>query len=58
MGAALTVRCPSCKELIDSIGIVRLLRSHVNFTSTVPRRGYVAVCTECRAVLPADLGWM
>jgi hypothetical protein len=48
--------CPSCQEDIESLGVVRLLRSKVNFASTLPRRGYVTVCPRCRAILPADLG--
>jgi hypothetical protein len=34
---------------------MRLLRSRVNFTSTLPRRGYVIVCPHCQAILPAEL---
>jgi hypothetical protein len=33
-----------------------LLRAHVNFTSTLPRRGRLVVCPTCLAVLPAELG--
>jgi hypothetical protein len=49
------VRCPGCREDIESVEVVRLLRSQVNFTSTLPRRGYVAVCPKCQTVLPAEL---
>lgn len=49
------VRCPSCHERISTIGVVRLARSHVNFISTFPRRGYVAVCTHCTTIVPTAL---
>jgi ribosomal protein L34E len=48
-------RCPSCQAHLSWIGVVRLLRSRVNFTSTLPRRGYVIVCPRCHALLPAEL---
>lgn len=50
------VRCPSCKEEIDTVGVVRLLRERVNFTSTLPRKGQLTVCPRCRAIVPAQLG--
>jgi DNA-binding response OmpR family regulator len=50
------VRCPSCGDTISSLKAVRLLRAHVNFTSTMPRRGRLVVCPTCLAILPAELG--
>jgi len=50
------VRCSSCSEHIERVHIVRLLRTRVNFTSSLPRRGYVVACPSCRAVLPAVVG--
>jgi hypothetical protein len=50
------VRCPSCQQTIKSIGVVRLLRTRVNFVSGVPRRGYLTICIQCRSILPADIG--
>jgi len=50
------IRCANCREAIDSIGVVRLLRTRVNFTSGLPRRGYLAVCPRCRTAIPADVG--
>jgi hypothetical protein len=35
---------------------VRLLRTRVNFTSNLPRRGCVFVCTDCKSILPAAFG--
>lgn len=49
------VRCPSCGDTISTLKAVRLLRAHVNFTSTLPRRGRLVVCPNCLAVVPADL---
>jgi FixJ family two-component response regulator len=49
------VRCPSCGDTISTLKAVRLLRTHVNFTSTLPRRGRLVVCPSCLAVLPAEL---
>lgn len=49
-------RCPGCQEHITKIGVLRLIRSRVNFVSTFPRRGYIAVCSRCSTILPADLG--
>jgi uncharacterized protein with PIN domain len=48
-------KCPVCGEEINSLSAVRLLRSQVNFTSTLPRRGRVMVCPQCNAILPAEL---
>lgn len=50
------IRCSNCREAIDTVGVVRLLRTKVNFTSGLPRRGYLAVCPRCRTALPADVG--
>ncbi len=49
------VRCPTCGEEVTYVKAVRLLRSHVNFTSTLPRRGRLVVCPHCLAVIPAEL---
>jgi hypothetical protein len=50
------VSCPNCKGEISSVHVVRLLRSRINFTSTLPRRGHVILCGSCRAMLSANLG--
>ena len=49
------VRCPHCDEAIRTIRIVGLIRSQVAFTSTLPRKGRVAVCPECDRILPVEL---
>ena len=49
------VKCPHCATDLASIKVVRLLRAHVNFTSTLPRRGRVLVCSSCQRALSAEL---
>jgi DNA-binding response OmpR family regulator len=49
------VRCPQCGETISTLKAVRLLRTQVNFTSTLPRRGRVLTCPCCLSVVPAEL---
>ena len=48
--------CPACKESLDTVGIVRLLRTRVNFVSSLPRRGQLMICPKCRTVLGGGLG--
>ncbi len=50
------LHCPKCSQEISTLHVVRLLRSKVNFTSTLPRKGYVILCTACRGILSATLG--
>ena len=52
----MTASCPHCKQGIDSIQVVRTLRTRVNFVSTLPRRGHIMVCPECRGILGGALG--
>lgn len=49
------VRCSSCQERVSTVGVVRLIRSRVNFISTFPRRGYLAVCPNCSTIVPTTL---
>jgi hypothetical protein len=49
------VKCPHCGEDLDTVRVVRLLRSKVNFTSMLPRRGRVISCPVCMKVLSAEL---
>jgi len=51
----MAVRCPHCDEAIRTIRIVGLRRSQVAFTSTLPRKGRIAVCPECDRILPVEL---
>jgi len=52
------LNCHHCQKVITCLHVVRLLRAKVNFVSTLPRRGHVIVCPECRRILSADLGGM
>lgn len=49
-------RCPQCGDSIESVLVVRLLRTKVNFVSSLPRRGQVMVCPQCKAILTGSLG--
>jgi DNA-binding NtrC family response regulator len=49
------VRCPQCGDSISSLKAVRLLRTQVNFTSTLPRRGRILICPSCLSIVPAEL---
>lgn len=50
------LKCAHCSELISSVQVVRLLRTRVNFTSSLPRRGYAVVCPRCTGILTVGLG--
>lgn len=47
--------CPACKETVETLKVVRLVRTRVNFTSTLPRRGRLVMCPHCRAIISAAL---
>lgn len=55
-GLEQSLRCPACKKEIDELFIIRLVRTRVNFMSSLPRSGRVLACPKCRAVLPGELG--
>lgn len=48
--------CPHCKADVEKILVIRLLRSRVNFTSALPRRGQAMLCPHCRAMVAGSLG--
>ena len=48
--------CPACRASLDTVGIVRLLRTKVNFVSSLPRRGQLMICPQCKTVLGGGLG--
>ena len=48
--------CPACRETLETVGIVRLLRTRVNFVSSLPRRGQLMICPHCKTVLGGGLG--
>jgi len=49
------VTCPCCDQAVKTLQVVRLLRTKVNFTSTLPRRGRAIVCANCKKILSAEL---
>lgn len=48
--------CPHCAGSLETVQVVRLLRTRVNFTSSLPRRGQVIICPSCRKLLSGTLG--
>ena len=51
----LPARCPHCREPIHTIRVVRMTRSKVAFTSTLPRNGRAFVCPQCERLLSVEL---
>lgn len=49
------VHCPECESEIQTLRVVRVLRTQVSFTSTLPRKGYVILCPDCERILSAEL---
>jgi hypothetical protein len=49
------VLCPFCNASLGGLQVVRLLRSKINFTSTLPRRGRVLICPRCKRIISAEL---
>ena len=49
------VRCPGCHSEIETLRVLRVLRTQASFTSTLPRKGYVILCPECDRLLSAEL---
>ena len=47
--------CPRCGETIRTLRVIRLLRTRVNFVSTLPRRGRVLACPACRTLIGGEL---
>lgn len=52
----LPARCPHCREPIRTLKVLRLTRTHVTFTSSLPRGGRVLVCPVCERIVSAELG--
>ena len=50
-----SVKCASCGETLNHLVVIRLLRVKVNFTSSLPRRGYVVACPGCHALVSASV---
>lgn len=50
-----TCNCPHCLHSLRTVAVVRMLRTKVNFTSTMPRRGRAVICPKCRNILSVEL---
>ena len=48
-------QCPECDSEITTIHVIRVMRTQVSFTSTLPRKAYVITCPACRKLLSAGL---
>jgi hypothetical protein len=48
-------QCPECDTEITTIHVIRVMRTQVSFTSTLPRKAYVIACPACRKLLSAGL---
>jgi hypothetical protein len=48
--------CPHCEREVTTLKVARLLRTRVNFVSSLPRRGRVLICPHCRAIMSGELG--
>jgi hypothetical protein len=48
-------QCPECDTEITTINVIRVMRTQVSFTSTLPRKAYVISCPSCRKLLSAGL---
>ena len=48
-------RCPHCREPIRTLRVLRLIRTQVPFTSTLPRGGRALICPSCERIISAEL---
>lgn len=51
----LPARCPQCREPIRTLKVVKLTRSKVAFTSTLPRGGRAIVCPQCECMVSVEI---
>ena len=51
----LPVRCPFCRDPIRTLRVLKITRTQVNFTSTLPRNGRAFVCPQCEKLLSVEL---
>lgn len=47
--------CPYCRHAIRTVRVLRLSRTQVAFTSTLPRGGRAIVCPDCNGLLSVEL---
>jgi hypothetical protein len=48
-------RCPYCREVLRTLRVLRMTRTQVSFTSTLPRGGRAVVCPQCDRILSAEI---
>jgi hypothetical protein len=49
------LRCPHCREPIRTVRVLRMSRTQVAFTSTLPRGGRIMACPQCERILSIEL---
>jgi hypothetical protein len=49
------VPCPNCRKPMKTVRVLRLTRTQVPFTSTLPRGGRAIVCPDCSHMLSVEL---
>lgn len=49
------LKCHLCHSELRTVAVVRLLRTRVDFVSTLPRRGHTIICPSCRGILSVAL---
>lgn len=54
----LPARCPHCRTPIRALKVIKLSRSKVPFTSTLPRVGRAVLCPQCDCIVSADVSGM
>ena len=54
----LPAKCPHCRVPIRTLKVVRLARSKVSFTSTLPRSGRAMVCPQCECIVSVEVSGM
>ena len=54
----LPAKCPHCRDPIRTLKVVRLSRSKVAFTSTLPRGGRAMVCPQCECIVSVEVSGM
>jgi hypothetical protein len=52
----LPAKCPHCRNPIRTLKVLRMVRSKVAFTSTLPRSGRAMVCPQCEAIISVEVG--
>jgi hypothetical protein len=51
----MAARCPHCREPLRTVRVLRMTRTQVAFTSTLPRGGRAIACPQCEGILSIEL---